>query len=66
MGEARKIDTARLREVSAALARLDQDVDNAERLERIRLLEDLKFAISVAQVRDTLALAHAGKALRRR
>ncbi len=49
--------TATLTVLPAALAELDQGVSDAERIERIRLLEELKSAAAAAQARETAAFA---------
>lgn len=46
----------------AALAALDQDVEDADRIDRIRLLEELKSAVAAAQARETVALADSQQA----
>lgn len=45
-----------LRAASVALARLDREVDDAVRIDRIRALEDLKAACAAAQARDAADL----------
>jgi Domain of unknown function (DUF222)/HNH endonuclease len=53
------LDTAGLADMIHALTRLDDDVEPAERIDRIRLLEDLKSAAGAAQARETVAFAAA-------
>jgi hypothetical protein len=45
-----------LRAIVVALGRLDRDVDDATRVDRLRLLEELKAAASAAQARDAADL----------
>lgn len=47
------------------LRALPQDVDDAVRIDRIRLLEEIKAAAAAAQVRETAALADAQRAAQR-
>src|SRR5438270_376590 len=46
----------------AALAELDQSVGDATRVDRIRLLEEVKCAVAAAQVRETAAFAASQRA----
>jgi hypothetical protein len=46
----------------AALGRLDQRVDDATRIDRIRLLEELKAAAAAAQAKETAAFATSQRA----
>jgi hypothetical protein len=48
---------ATLRNMLDALRRLEPDVDDATRIDRIRLLEELKSAAAAAQARETAAFA---------
>jgi hypothetical protein len=57
--------TATLAVLPAALAALDQDVADAERIDRIRLLEQLKAAAAAAQARETAAFAASQRAQQR-
>lgn len=50
------LTTRDLRQVLAALARLDRDVDDAERVDQIRVLEEIKAAAGAAQARATADL----------
>jgi HNH endonuclease. len=47
--------TADLAGVAVVLAGLDEDVDDAERIDRIRLLEEIKAQASAAQAKQTAA-----------
>lgn len=49
-------------ELIAALPCLDPDVDGAQRIERIRALEELKAAVAAAQAVETVALLAARRA----
>lgn len=50
-----RLGTAELRSMAPALARLDQEVDQAERIDRIRLLEELEAAVAAARAVETAA-----------
>src|SRR6185437_10107190 len=49
------VRTAALALVRDVLAGLDEDVDDAERIDRIRLLEEIKSHAAAAQARETAA-----------
>jgi hypothetical protein len=53
MFESKPLASAELRGFVAALARLDENVDDAERIDQIRLLEELKSAAAAAQAKAT-------------
>jgi hypothetical protein len=55
-------DTAALARGVRALGLLDPDVDDGERIDRIRLLEELKAAAAAAQARETVLFAAAQRA----
>jgi hypothetical protein len=57
-----ELSTERLRSFIGALARLDADVDDAERIDQIRLLEALKAAASAAQATVTSRFAASQRA----
>jgi Domain of unknown function (DUF222) len=56
------LDVEGLRAVVRSLADLDQGVDEAVRIDRVRVLEELKSAASAAQARETAAFAAARRA----
>ena len=58
--------TAQLRGLIAMLGRLDVDVPDAELVERIRALEELKAAAAAAQARTTTAFVTAQEQAQRR
>ncbi len=58
--------TAQLRDVVAALGRLEGGVPDAELVDRIRLLEEVKAAAAAAQARATTAFAAAQEEAQRR
>jgi hypothetical protein len=49
------LSTAVLAKFGSFLAHLDQDVDSAVRIDRIRLLEEIKSQAAAAQARETAA-----------
>lgn len=51
------VDALSLSEIVAMIGNLRQDVDDAERIERIALLEQIKSAAGAAQARETAAFA---------
>lgn len=51
--------------LKSALPQLDQDVDDATRIDRIRLLEEIKSAAAAAQARETAAFIDSQRAARR-
>ncbi|WP_148571977.1 HNH endonuclease [Nocardioides caldifontis] len=65
MFEGAELSTAQLAEVVGALARLDTSVDDAERIDQIRLLEELKSAAAAAQARVTTAFVTSQEAAQR-
>ncbi|HET8583195.1 MAG TPA: DUF222 domain-containing protein, partial [Jatrophihabitans sp.] len=56
------LSTAALAEFGNALAGLDEDVDGAERIDRIRLLEEIKAQAAAAQARQTAAFVASQRA----
>jgi hypothetical protein len=52
-----EITTEELRSMVAGVARLERASDDAERVDRIRLLEELKSAAAAAQAQETAAFA---------
>jgi hypothetical protein len=56
------LGTGQLAQLCAALGRLDPDVDDAVRIDRIRLLEELKSAAAAAQAKETAAFAASQRA----
>ena len=56
---------ALLAEFRARLAALDQGVDDAVRIDRIRLLEQLRGAVAAAQARESAAFAASQRAAQR-
>jgi hypothetical protein len=58
----RPVSTAELRALVGALRRLDPDVDDAGRIDRIRLLEELKGAVAAAQATETAAFVASQRA----
>ena len=56
------VRTAALALVRDVLAGLDQDVDDAERIDRMRLLEDIKAQAAAAQARETAAFVASQRA----
>src|SRR4051794_6744445 len=57
-----RLSTAELRGVVEALATLDDRVDDAERVDQLRLLEELKSAAAAAQAKVTTRFAASQKA----
>lgn len=57
------ITTAQLRDVAAALGRLDVDAPDGELVDRIRALEEVKAAAAAAQARITTAFVEAQQAV---
>ena len=58
------VSTADLASMVGALARLDARVDDAERIGRIRLLEEIKSAAAAAQAKETAAFVASQKSPR--
>jgi hypothetical protein len=56
------LDTAALARLVGALAQLEQDVEDAVRIDRIRALEQLRSAVAAAQAVETAAFAAAQRA----
>ena len=56
------LSVAEMQRLTARLAELDQDVDDAVRIDRIRALEGLKAAVAAAQARETAAFAGSQRA----
>ena len=60
-----QVTTAQLRVMVGGLSHLDAGVDDAERVDQIRLLEELKAAAAAAQARVTVAFTASQKAAHR-
>ena len=66
-GDVQQIGTVPLRTAALALVRdvlagLDDGVDGAERIDRIRLLEEIKSQAAAAQARETAAFVASQRA----
>jgi hypothetical protein len=59
------LDTARLRVLVGALGKLAPAVDDSERIDRIRLLEEIKAAAAAAQLTQTAAFVASQRAAQR-